>query len=141
MVILDQVTKYLANKFISSFGSVEILPFLHLVNVRNTGTAFGMFRDIGNNVFIIISLVAIAFIIFILIKGKDDYFSLSLILGGAVGNLIDRVFRGSVIDFIDVFAGRFHWPAFNVADSALTIGIGLIFLRFFLKDGHKNTDS
>lgn len=132
-VILDQITKYLAYKFISPFKSIEVLPFLHLVNVRNTGSAFGMFKELGNNIFIAVSFAAIVVIFFMLIKGREDPFSLSLILGGAIGNLIDRITHGSVMDFIDVFAGRFHWPAFNVADSALTIGIGLIFLRLFLK--------
>lgn len=128
IVISDQTTKYLANNFINPSMSVEILPFLNLVNVRNTGTAFGMFRSLGNNTFIIISIIAIAFIFFLLIKGKENPLGLSLILGGAIGNLIDRLFYGSVIDFIDVFVGRFHWPAFNVADSSLTIGIIIIFL-------------
>ena len=126
--MLDQATKYLANNFISPSMPVDILPFLNLVNVRNTGTAFGMFRSLGNNTFIIISIIAIAFIFFLLIKGKEDPLGLSLILGGAIGNLIDRLFYGSVIDFIDVFVGRFHWPAFNIADSSLTIGIIIIFL-------------
>lgn len=126
--MLDQTTKYLANNFINPFKSIELLPFLHLVNVRNTGTAFGMFRSLGNNTFIIISIIAIAFIFFLLIKGKENPLGLSLVLGGAIGNLIDRLFYGSVIDFIDVFVGRFHWPAFNVADSSLTIGIIIIFL-------------
>ncbi len=133
-VILDQATKYLVNNFISPFSTIEILPFLNLVNVRNTGSAFGMFRGLGNNIFIIISLAAIAFIFYMLIKGSEDRFSLSLILGGATGNLLDRVFRGSVVDFIDVFAGRLHWPSFNVADSALTIGIGIIFIKLFSPD-------
>lgn len=128
IVISDQTTKYLANNFISQSRSIEILPFLNLVNVRNTGTAFGMFRSLGNNTFIIISIIAIAFIFFLLIKGKENPLGLSLVLGGAIGNLIDRLFYGSVIDFIDVFVGRFHWPAFNVADSSLTIGIIIIFL-------------
>ncbi len=131
LVILDQATKYLADKLISTFKPVELLPFLHLVNIRNEGAAFGMFKSFGNNIFIIISLVAIAVIFFMLIKDKEDPIGLSLILGGATGNLMDRLFRGSVVDFIDVFAGRFHWPAFNVADSALTIGIGIIFMSLF----------
>jgi len=134
VVITDQATKYLADKLISPFRPIEILPFFHLVNVRNTGTAFGMFRNLGNNIFIIISLAAVVIIFFMLIKGREDRLSLSLILGGAIGNLTDRLSRGSVVDFIDVFVGRFHWPAFNVADSALTIGIGLIFIKLFSKD-------
>lgn len=132
LVIMDQATKYFADKLISPFKPVELLPFLNLVNMRNEGAAFGMFKSFGNNIFIIISLVAIAVTFFMLIKGKEDPLGLSLILGGAIGNLIDRLFRGSVVDFIDVFAGRHHWPAFNVADSALTIGIGLIFIKLFL---------
>lgn len=133
LVILDQGTKYLADKLISTFNPIELLPFLHLVNLRNEGAAFGMFKSFGNNIFIIISLIAIGVIFFLLIKGKENPLGLSLILGGAIGNLIDRFFRGSVVDFIDVFAGRHHWPAFNVADSALTIGIGLIFIKLFFK--------
>ncbi|MCX5716779.1 MAG: signal peptidase II [Nitrospirae bacterium] len=133
LVILDQATKYLADKLISPFNPIELLPFLHLVNLRNEGAAFGMFKSLGNNIFIIISLIAIGVIFFMLIKGKENPLGLSLILGGAIGNLIDRLFRGSVVDFIDVFAGRHHWPAFNVADSALTIGIGLIFIKLFFK--------
>lgn len=138
VVILDQATKYLVNNYISPFRTIEILPFLHLVNIRNTGSAFGMFRELGSNIFIIISIIAIAFVFYLLIKGKEDPISLSLILGGATGNLIDRLFRGSVVDFIDVFAGRLHWPAFNVADSALTIGIGIIFIKLFL-NRHETT--
>ncbi len=130
---MEQATKYLADKLIPPLKPVALLPFLHLVNMRNEGAAFGMFKSFGNNIFIIISLVAIGVIFFMLIKGKEDPLGLSLILGGASGNLIDRLFRGSVVDFIDVFAGRHHWPAFNLADSALTIGIGLIFIKLFFK--------
>ena len=133
IIILDQATKYLVDKLISPFKPVELLPFLHLVNLRNEGAAFGMFKSFGNNIFISISLVAIAVIFFMLMKGKEDPLGLSLTLGGAMGNLIDRLLRDSVVDFIDVFAGRHQWPAFNVADSALTIGIGLIFIKLFLK--------
>jgi len=138
LVILDQALKYLADKLISPFKPVELLPFLYLVNWRNEGTAFGMFKSFGNSLFIFISLAAIAVIFVMLIKGKEDPLGLSLILGGATGNLIDRLFRGSVVDFIDVFAGRHHWPAFNVADSALTIGIGLIFIKLFLGKHEKS---
>lgn len=139
LVSLDQGTKYLADKLISPFKPVELLPFLHLVNLRNEGAAFGMFKSFGNNIFIIISLVAIAVIFFMLIKGRENPLGLSLILGGATGNLMDRLFRGSVVDFIDVFAGSLHWPAFNVADSALTIGIGVIFMSLFTGKTNENS--
>lgn len=133
VVILDQSTKYLAKNFINPFESIKILSVLHLVNVRNEGAAFGLFKSFGNSVFIVISLVAVLLIVLLLIKGKEYYFGLSLVLGGAIGNLIDRLFLGHVIDFIDPSIGRFHWPAFNVADSALTVGLAVIFIRSFIK--------
>jgi signal peptidase II len=72
-------------------------------------------------------------VINLLIKGMYNTFGLSLVLGGAIGNLIDRIRFGNVVDFVDFNIGNFHWPAFNVADSALTIGITLMFLTSFLK--------
>jgi len=136
-VISDQITKYLTDKLINPAGSIEVLPFLHFVNLRNKGAAFGMFKSFGNEGFIIISILAIAVVIFMLIRGKEDMLGLSLILGGAIGNLIDRLYYGSVRDFVDVFAGKFHWPAFNIADSALTIGIAIIFMSLFKSKGKK----
>ena len=138
VVFLDQTTKYLADKYVHPVIPVKVLPFFHLINIRNTGSAFGMFRDWGNNIFIAISLAAVVIILFMLIKGREEPVSLSLILGGAAGNLLDRIFRGSVVDFLDFFAGRYHWPAFNVADAALTIGIGMIFIRLLV---NKNEQS
>jgi len=98
------------------------------VNIRNIGAAFGMFKGLGSSFFIGISLLAIIFVMWLLVTSKYSYFGLSLIFGGAIGNLIDRILYGKVVDFIDFSVGRFHWPAFNVADSALTIGIMIIFL-------------
>lgn len=123
VVVVDQVTKFLARVYIGTFDTIKILPFLHLVRVRNEGAAFGMFRGLGNETFIVVSLVAMALLIYLLLKGREDKLGLSLILGGAVGNLIDRVVFRNVTDFIDVFVGKFHWPAFNVADSALSVGL------------------
>jgi signal peptidase II len=128
IIALDQLTKYLVISFLNPNDSIEILPFLHLVSVRNTGAAFGMFKGLGSSFFIGISLLAIIFVIWLLVTSKYSYLGLSLISGGAIGNLIDRILYGNVVDFIDFSVGRFHWPAFNVADSALTIGIMIIFL-------------
>ena len=132
VVLLDQITKYLARSFIGSFETIRILPFLQLVSVRNEGAAFGMFKSFGNATFIVISLGAMAFIIFLLLKSRKDRLGLSLIMGGAAGNLIDRIVFRNVTDFIDVFAGRFHWPAFNVADSALTVGLVILLMGSLL---------
>jgi signal peptidase II len=128
IIALDQITKYLVISYMGPFDSVKLSPFLHLVNVRNTGAAFGMFKNFSSSFFIGISTGAIIFVIWLLFKNKYNLFGLSLVLGGAIGNLIDRMRYGKVIDFIDFSVGSFHWPAFNVADSCLTIGIIVIFL-------------
>jgi signal peptidase II len=125
-VLLDQITKYLASNYIAPFAPVELLPFLRLVNVKNVGAAFGLFTSMGNAFFIIITLLAIALIVYLIIKEKEGFIGLTLILSGAVGNLIDRAAFGHVRDFIDFHAGGYHWPAFNVADSALTIGLAIL---------------
>lgn len=131
IVVLDQVSKYFADNLIGRFEPVPVLPFLNLVNVHNTGSAFGLFKSFGNVFFIAVSAAAIVFITVMLIKEKEHRAALSLLIGGALGNLIDRIFLGYVRDFVDVYAGDFHWPAFNVADSSLTIGIFLILFKSF----------
>lgn len=126
IVILDQATKVLTRSFILPTDVIPVLPFLHLVHVVNEGGAFGMFKGFGTVPFIIVSTLAIAVVTYLLVRGRENKWGLSLILGGAIGNLIDRMLFGKVTDFIDIFAGRFHWPAFNVADSALTVGLFII---------------
>ena len=133
VIALDQITKYMIVTSFNPHDSIEIFPFLNIVNVRNTGAAFGMFRSLGSGFFIIISLAAIIFVVNLIMRNAYNFIGLSLILGGAVGNLIDRLFYGKVVDFIDFSIGNFHWPAFNVADSSLTIGIGIILITSLLK--------
>jgi signal peptidase II len=133
VIALDQITKLLIMTHIGPVESIRIFPFLHIVHVQNTGAAFGSFKSLGSTFFIVISMVAIVFVMYLLMKNAYNQFGLSLVLGGAIGNLIDRLLYGKVIDFIDFFIGNFHWPAFNVADSALTIGIAVILLTSLLK--------
>ena len=130
VVLLDYITKKLIEIYVKPHEVINVFPFLRIVNIKNTGAAFGLFANLGNNIFIIISLIAIILIILYLLRTDDEIetLSLSMILGGAIGNLIDRVTISQVIDFIDFFVGKWHWPAFNVADSALTIGIFLFLL-------------
>ena len=130
VVILDFITKRMILKWVKPYESIDILPFINIVHVKNAGAAFGLFSSLGNSIFVIISIVAIIVIIAYLarINGRLEIFSISLILGGATGNLIDRLIIGKVIDFVDFFVGKWHWPAFNVADSALTVGIILFFI-------------
>ncbi len=133
VVLFDQITKYLVRNLMDPFETIKVFPFLHLVSVRNEGAAFGLFKSFGNNSFIIVSLIAILFVSYLLIKKREDRVGFSLILGGATGNLIDRIAFGNVTDFIDVFAGRLHWPAFNVADSALTVGLVILLVSSLFK--------
>ncbi|MEW6713704.1 MAG: signal peptidase II [Nitrospirota bacterium] len=129
VILLDYFTKQLIISNFSLTDSYLLLPFIKIVHVQNPGAAFGILKYLGNNVFIFFSVVAIVCIL--IYKSKIpiglEFFSLSLILGGAIGNLIDRITKGKVIDFIDFFVGDWHWPAFNVADSALTVGM-ILFL-------------
>ncbi|ACI21609.1 MULTISPECIES: signal peptidase II [Thermodesulfovibrio] len=125
ILLIDQITKYLAIKFLSPDGIVKLLPFLNLVYVENTGTAFGMFKFLGSGFFIIIALVVTGFLVYMYFKDTQNWFIYSLIIAGALGNIIDRLIYGYVIDFIDLHLKNLHWPAFNVADSAISIGIVL----------------
>lgn len=139
VVFLDYKTKQLVEAHIQLPGDEIVLPFFRIVNIKNTGAAFGLFSSLGNNFFIFISLVAIALIIIYMIKLPKglELFSLSLILSGATGNLIDRLTFGKVIDFIDFFG---YWPAFNVADSAISIGV-VLFLWSNIRDFRRHRKS
>jgi signal peptidase II len=92
-----------------------------------------MFRSLGNNFFIGISVAAILFMLWVIVTAKEDYRVFSLLAAGAIGNLIDRLTLGYVVDFIDVTVSIHHWPAFNIADSALTIGIGFLMINLFIR--------
>ena len=141
VIFLDYVTKKIIVSKIMLYESISVLPFLNIVHVQNRGAAFSILSSLGNKYFIGISVIAIIAIVLYLSRLPKgvELFALSLILGGAVGNLIDRIQIGKVTDFIDVFVGKWHWPAFNVADSALTIGI-ILFLLANIKQGKKTKD-
>ena len=141
VAISDYVTKKIIVSTIPLYESIDFLPFLSIVHYTNKGSAFGMFSSLGNTFFLGISFAAICFIIFYLSKLARglEFYALSLILGGAIGNLIDSLRIGKVIDFIDFFIGKWHWPAFNVADSALTIGIILFILSSFKNTRNLNS--
>src|SRR5208337_2725115 len=127
--ILDQLTKYFIKTHVGPFEVVRVTSFFNIVYVLNTGSAFGMFKSMGNLFFIIVALSAMVLLSFLIIKDSHNRFPFALILGGAAGNLTDRILLGHVIDFLDFYAGSHHWPAFNVADSALTVGISLLLIK------------
>ena len=133
LVILDQLTKFLVISNFDLYDSLEILPIFNLTFVVNYGFAFGLLNNPSLNQLIvsIVILIIILYFFYLLIKTQDKIFqfTLVLILAGAIGNFIDRIFRGFVIDFIDVYIGRFHWPAFNVADSCISVGFVIMMIN------------
>ncbi|BCB95784.1 lipoprotein signal peptidase [Dissulfurispira thermophila] len=127
--ILDQFTKYLVKSYVSPHEIIRVLSFFNIVYVENIGSAFGMFKSLGNIFFIIVAILAVVFVSIFIIKDEGNRLGFSLILGGAIGNLTDRIVHGYVIDFLDFYVGRLHWPAFNIADSALTVGIFILMIN------------
>jgi len=143
VIILDQLSKWLVVKHIPLYEKVSFLPFLEITHIRNPGAAFGIFRDLPENVRLIlfaIVLITAVVVIFYFVKktGPHDKllrFSLGLISGGAIGNSIDRFRLRYVTDFIDFHwfgDPALHWPPFNIADSAITIGVILILFDTFI---------
>jgi signal peptidase II len=126
LLALDLVTKHYAALLIHPYDPIEVLPFFNLVNVQNRGAAFGMFHEFGNLFFVSVSVGAICLILWLMVKGQESVHLLAVVLSGALGNLHDRVRLGYVRDFLDFHAADHHWPAFNVADCALTIGLALL---------------
>ncbi len=133
LLTLDQITKALIINFFDLYESVPIFPIFNLTFVVNYGFAFGLLNNpsINQIVVSIFILLIISYFLFLLIKTQDKFFqfSLTLILAGALGNFIDRIFRGFVIDFIDIYIGNNHWPAFNIADSTITVGFLLLIIN------------
>jgi len=144
VLVLDQATKlYIDSRFALHQSLTVVENFFHITYVRNKGAAFGIFADNAVRIpfFVTISLVAAVGILWYLYRSgaqqKLLHFALSLIFAGAVGNLIDRVRLGEVIDFIDVHWYQYHWPAFNVADSAITVGVGILLVDLWREERKK----
>jgi signal peptidase II len=132
LVAADQLAKLAAVHSLAVNKAVAVTPFFNLVLVYNSGAAFSILSDEAGwqrALFIAIAVVASVWIVFLLRKYPNQRLfalALSLVLAGAVGNLIDRIVIGAVIDFLDFHAYGYHWPAFNVADSAITCGAALL---------------
>ncbi|MCI5167663.1 MAG: signal peptidase II [Candidatus Electrothrix sp. GM3_4] len=151
VVVGDQLSKLWILENFALYDSRVIIPgFFNLTFLRNSGAAFGMLSDMPllwrQIFFITIAVVALVTLFFMQRKmGRENFLytlCLAFIGGGAVGNVIDRVLYGSVVDFLDVYIGKYHWPAFNVADSGITVGVTLfLLLQIFEEDGEKTTKS
>ncbi len=137
IVIADQLTKIWVDTDMRLYQSIPVIDgFFSLTYVRNTGAAFSMFADMSEAYripfFSVVAVVAVSAILYFVHSTPSSQklvlVACGFVLGGALGNLIDRVVYGSVIDFLDVYWGEWHWPAFNVADSFISIGVGLLLL-------------
>jgi len=140
VVFADQLTKAWVLRAISPYEVIPVVPgLLNLIHVQNPGGAFGLFAAAGSQwrllFFIVFSLLAVLMLLYLYRSTPAAYKWLltgfALVVGGAAGNLVDRLRLGQVIDFIDFYLGKRHWPAFNIADSAITIGM-LIFAFYLI---------
>ena len=134
-VLLDQLSKYyILNEILGQGAVIVISPVFNLVRAWNTGVSFSMFNNYGSLGAILLSGVALVIVGFLFYWLKNEtsrlaQVALGMIIGGAVGNVIDRVRLGAVFDFLDFHIGENHWPAFNLADSFICIGAAILILQ------------
>ncbi|MDO9227604.1 MAG: signal peptidase II [Pseudomonadota bacterium] len=140
VLVLDQATKLLViDSLVAYIDVIPLTSFFNLVHVHNSGAAFSLFADQpGWQRWFFLAIASVASVVIIHLLRKTDNrplfaIALALILGGAIGNVIDRVLYGHVIDFLDFYLGAWHFPAFNVADSAITVGAALLIWDSFRK--------
>ena len=131
LVLTDQLSKFVVRKTMLLYESIPVIPdFFHLTYVTNDGMAFGINFPFGIYIFSTISIIFTIFLFWYLWTIKDQgiiiRIGVGLIIAGAIGNLIDRVFLGEVVDFLDFMIGNYHWYVFNLADSYVTVGMGFI---------------
>jgi signal peptidase II len=142
-LLLDQATKWLVLKNMSLYQSIDVMPFFKLTYVRNHGAAFSFLSDQGGwqrwFFTLLAGSVSVA-ILYWMYKAKENekrvVIALAFILGGAVGNLYDRIAYGYVVDFLDVYVGTYHWPAFNIADSSIFIGAAILIFEWMINNKH-----
>ena len=142
IVLLDQVTKEIVLQSIPLHTTIPVVDgFFNLTHIHNPGGAFGLMANFSpimrSIIFLFISSLAVGLIFYFYKKTPAHYAWLAaafaMIFGGAIGNLIDRVRFGIVVDFLDFYLGNLHWPAFNVADSAISVGIGIFLYHLVFK--------
>ncbi|WP_077304590.1 signal peptidase II [Leptospirillum ferriphilum] len=148
--VIDQGTKKIIQGRLLEGESLTVIPhFFHVVSVRNTGIVFGLFQDpngwVHRLIFIVLTIAAIGLILYYSHRRKREcgleFYPLSIILGGALGNLSDRILKGRVVDFLDFSFHGHHWPAFNVADSAIVVGVLFLLLIQFSAQTDPNSSS
>ena len=139
VLALDQTSKWLMVSWLSLYETVAIIPYFNLTMAHNTGAAFSLLADAGGwqkwffiGLASVISVILLIWLKNLKPQAKLEALSISMILGGAIGNVVDRINYGYVIDFLDVYYGAYHWPAFNFADSAICIGVVLLVIDSFI---------
>lgn len=142
-LILDQASKLVIDGSMRLYQSIPVAPFFSLTYVHNTGAAFSFLSEAGGWqrwLFSGLALtVSVALTVWLARLKRREYLlaaGLALVLGGALGNLIDRLRYGYVIDFLDLYYRNWHWPAFNIADSAITVGVALIIIDSFRSENN-----
>lgn len=142
VVILDQITKAAILINLPLHHSISVIPgFFNLTHIHNPGGAFGFMANQSSSlrsvIFLLVSILAIGLVYYFYKNTPKTHTWLAtgfaLIFGGAIGNLIDRIRFGKVVDFLDFYVGNYHWPAFNVADSAITVGIAIFLFHLLFK--------
>lgn len=152
VIVLDQFTKILTVNNFALYESLEIIPgFFNLTYLTNKGAAFGFLAGVEaawrHYFFLILASIALVLLVVAWFRLRKEHRfygpALALIAGGAIGNVIDRVRLGAVVDFLDFYVAGYHWPAFNVADSAIFVGVFLFLLSNYLEERQKkkNTES
>ncbi len=142
ILFIDQVSKFIISQKIPIYSRLNIIPgFFDLIHIHNRGAIFGFLSRSGSQLvyyfLMVASFVAFSLVLYYFFKTSPQEkfleISLSLILAGALGNLIDRIFRGYVIDFVDLYVKKWHWPAFNIADASVSIGAVFLILILLFK--------
>ena len=136
VALIDLTTKAVVLSHLTPAQIIEIAPFFNIVYVLNKGISFSMLSNAGPVILTLLAVLISLSVVYFMFKEKDSLSrtALALILGGAVGNIIDRIRFGAVVDFLDFHAFGYHWPAFNVSDSAICIGVMLLLYQMiFIK--------
>ena len=147
VVVADQFTKWLAQASLIPYQPVPVIPMFNLTLAYNTGAAFSMLSDASGwqrwffvSLAIVVVIVLFSWVWRMRADERLHAISITLILGGALGNLIDRLLHGYVVDFLDVYYGSYHWPIFNIADSAITVGVVVLIIDMFINQKNETVN-
>lgn len=144
VLVLDQITKYVIRTQVKLHDTITVIPgFFNITHVRNRGAAFGLLSDLPDvwrsAFFIVVTILAVSALVALIVKTQErlPVYSFSLIAGGALGNLVDRLQYGEVVDFVQWYVRSYYWPSFNVADSSITIGVVLLGIEMLFGTNNK----